>query len=237
MPNCSGGGEVDDLPIQTNCETLTQVTNLQDVKNAINNLKSKTTGKYEFAYEIERKFNNATLAHDFTLNYKEGEALTATVQVGGHIKGQAHNHPSNGMSIPSIVDIFWLRNCRDAIAPVSANAYNIVVCYDPLNPTNTDSSIVYSITIENYTVLKSKLDEMLNRPDLVNMSLAEKYDIFKTEFQKSFGAVQGSTNGMEKKFLETYSSFGISLNKLDKDTNKWEVLSLLNDTVNKTPCE
>ena len=232
-----GSGEIDELPVQTNCETLTQATNQQDVKNAINNLKSKTTGKKEFAYEIERKFNNITLAHDFTLNYKEGESLTATVQVGGHIKGQAHNHPADGMSIPSIVDIFWLRNCRDVIAPVSAKAYNIVVCYDPSNPTNTDSSIVYSITIDNYTVLKSKLDEMLNRPDLVNKTLAEKYDIFKNEFQKNFGAVQGSTNGMEKKFLETYNSFGISLNKFNKVTNKWEALSLLNNTVNKTPFE
>lgn len=239
-PNCDvmGGGIDEDLnPPQTNCETIKEANEEQKVKDAIADLKTKTTGKQEFAYEIERKYNNTTLSYDFTTIPRIGTEFGTMVATGGYVKGQAHNHPSTGMSIPSIGDIIWLKLCKENIAPTSANAYNIVICYDPANPSDTNSAIVYSITIDDYSTLETKINELWDRADLQGFTDAQKYDILNGEMSKAFKDVQNNSEGMEKRFIETYSSFGISLNKQDKVTNNWDKLSVNNNVVTKIPCQ
>ena len=228
-PGCDIGAE-NDIQIQTNCETLQQLNEQINVTDSIAFLKTKTTGKQEFAIEIYRKGVN------FKTNLRLGTEFGTMVATGDYIKGQAHNHPAKGMSIPSIGDIIWLRECKKNIAPASANAYNIVVCYDPVNPTNTNEDIVYSIIVDDYNILNPKVTELLNRPDMQGFTDAQKYDKLNYEMGLAFADVQSSSSGMEKRFIEHYSSFGISLYKQDNTTKNWDKLSVENNTVTKIPC-
>ncbi len=224
-------------PSQTPCETLRDVIQNAKVDLAIQALAPKTLLKSESAYEITRKYNNQLQQYDFDTNLKEGSNFNTTVQVGGYIKGQVHNHPSNGQSIPSIGDVHWSMDCQQEISPTTAIGYNMVVCPNPVSPLDIDTTLLYSLTVDNLTTLTSSIDAVFNRSDLIGKDLSEKYDKLNAEYADKFAAFQNSSEGMEKKFLELYANFGLSLYKFDKDTIKWSKLVLQNNTVTEQPCE
>jgi hypothetical protein len=221
----------------TSCETMKQAKENAKVDNAINNLKTKTTGHKEYAYSISRQYNNSTHEFDFDTEYMEGGEYEVSVRVGDHWKGNVHNHPKDGQSIPSIGDILTLEYTKKYIAPKAAVAYNIVVCANPASPNDTSTAIVYAIVTSDYTALETKVNELLNRNDLINKTLKDKQDKLLTEYGKLYKNVQTNSAGMEKKFLELFNGFGMDLMKLDPTTGKWNKITLQNNTLTQTPCE
>jgi hypothetical protein len=226
-------------PSQTPCETLRDVIQNAKVALAIQALAPKTLLKSESAYQIERKYSSQTQTYTYTTTLKEGDNFNTTVQVGGYIKGQAHNHPENGQSIPSITDLKWLSACQENIYPASANAYNIVVCPNPASPNDPSTAIIYAVTVDNLENLTNQMNTVFGA-DFDTLTADQQRELIKEindKYAEKFGDVQNSAAGMEKKFLELYATFGISLYKFDDNANNWNKLNLQNNTVTPQPCE
>lgn len=81
------------------------------------------------------------------------------------------------------------------------------------------------------------MEEILNRITFQGMSINEKREKLNREYAEKFADVQNNSVGMEKKFLELYSGFGISLMRKNKTTQNWEKLVIENNTVTPKPCE
>ena len=240
-PHGGGGGSStsNNPPPQTPCETLNDAIQNLSVNQGIQNLKAKTLLKSESAYQIERKYNFETEIYTYTTTLKEGDNFNAVVQVGGYIKGQAHNHPINGQSIPSIGDIYWTMECQTNIYPASAFGYNITVCPNPASPNDPSTAIIYAVTVDNLATLTNQLNNIFgaNFDSLTAEEKSKIYDDLNYKYVLEFADVQNSSSGMEKKFLELYANFGISLYKFDNSTNNWNKLNLQNNTVTTQPCE
>ena len=134
-------------------------------------------------------------------------------------------------------DVKWLSECQENITPTSASGYNIVVVPNPASPNDTSTAIVYAITVDNLETLTNSINDTFNRPDLVGLTIDQKYKKLNDEFALKYENVQNSSSGMEQKFLELYANFGISLHKYDNNTNNWNNLKLVNNTVTPQPCE
>lgn len=227
------------------CIYLKNATDNQNIQTAINNVKPQTQSKIEFAYEIERQYNYDTESYDYTATLKAGSNFNTPVQVGGHIQGQVHNHPKNGIAIPTWGDIQWTYACEDNNTNRNNNsAYNIVVVKDP---ENTDSTITYAVTIEDFDALGTQVDFEMSQPKVEEKEdLEDKLAIINKKFSKNFKDIGNDTSALEQKFLEVHANYGISLYKMNDDTNKWEKLSLENpydpdnpnadNSVIKEPC-
>ncbi|GEN75623.1 hypothetical protein [Chryseobacterium hagamense] len=243
LPGCNGGGIGDGgsdeelLPPQSPCETLTKAKQNPKVNNALEDLKPKTLLEKEFTYEIERKYNNATQDYDYDTNLKEGVGFSVVVSYGGFIKGNAHNHPSNGVRIPSVGDIMWLKLCKENIAPSKAVAYNIVVCSNPVSPNDPTKANIYAIATDDSNTISIKVDDMLDRSDLSSLNYDGKRDQLLAEDDKYYAGLDDNPTELEKKFLQKYGNFGLGLYKFDKTANKWMKITLENNTIISTPCE
>jgi hypothetical protein len=81
---------------------LTLATNDAGVNNAIENLKTKTNEEKEYGYEIKYSYNMDTRQYEYETIYKtSGDDFTVALNIGGFIQGGAHNHPKDGVAIPS----------------------------------------------------------------------------------------------------------------------------------------
>ena len=229
------------------CESLKDSSDDSKVKTAIENLKSKTKGLQEFAYEIERK--NSSLGFTYSTKLKIGTNFNTTVDVGGYINSQAHNHPKNGVSIPSWTDIHWTQECSEEIATINVGtAHNIIVVADssPIPPNPSDPTIVYSIKITNLSQLQSITNAQITNPNIAHLTLAERYNFLTESFGASFRPFINDTAALEQKFLEIFGNYGISFYKKDPLTAKWSRLRLsqpydpsnpiVNNTIILEPC-
>lgn len=227
------------------CIYLKNATDNQNIQTAINNVKPQTQTKIEFSYEIEKQYNYDTESYDYTATLKAGSNFNTPVQVGGHIQGQVHNHPKNGIAIPSWGDIEWTYQCEDNNTNRNNNsAYNIVVVKDP---ENTDSTITYAVTINDFNALETQIDFEMDQENVLDEPDSEKkLAIINKKFREYFQDIQDDTSALQQKFLEVHYNYGISLYKMNDDTNNWEKLSLenpfdpnnpnANNTVVKEPC-
>ena len=89
----------------TPCETLEKAKSDTKVQTAIDFLKTKTSEKQEFAYGIDRAktlFDDTEgFVNEYSTTFYAGSNYTINVKTGGPTQGQAHNHPVDGLSIPS----------------------------------------------------------------------------------------------------------------------------------------
>lgn len=233
-----GGGGFQSVPSDP-CQTLSDAKAETKVQQAIDDLKTKTTGKQEFAYEIERR---RSLMTDSGFSYKTvlktGINHSVIVQTADYVQGQAHNHPVNGLAIPSWDDISWTQQCEeDNYSGNDNTAFNITVSQDPANP---GSNILYGITIDNLAMLQQATNLMFNLPKiLVEPDVKiKKLKIMEIEERKFIGLLN-NTNAQEKTFLKTYANYGITLSKFNDATQKWEKLKLdpaNQNNVIKEPC-
>lgn len=226
IPNGGGGGIDETDTIADPCETLTNAKNEAQVATAINFLKVKTQTKQEFAYEIERQRADYALSGaSYNTIAHAGSNYGVVIPTGGYIQGQAHNHPINGIAIPSWEDIYWTQLCEEDNTNFnSGSAFNIIVSPDPSSQNNT---ILYSITIDDIMTLQQATSAMFNLPEILNEpDSGEKRKKIMKIFDSKFAAMQNNTADQEKTFLKTYTSYGISLSKFNDNTGKWEKLKL-----------
>ena len=154
------------------------------------------------------------------------------------MQGQAHNHPINGLHIPSWDDIYWTQGCEEENTNFNnGSAYNIIVAPDPTNPGET---ILWAITIDNIATLQQATNAVFDLPEIVAILDEElKRDEIKKIFGDKFAAIQFDTDAQEKMFLQTYANYGITLSKFNETTDKWEKLKLdptNPNIVTKVPC-
>ncbi|WP_294296986.1 hypothetical protein [uncultured Chryseobacterium sp.] len=242
-PQCVGNGDGDitdenSQPPKSPCETLQQMIEDQTVKNAIDELKPKTLlEKKEFAQEISREFNGATSTYTFSTNLREGTDYGTNVSTGGFIKGNAHNHPKDGVRIPSVDDIQWLNTCQQDVTPSYVVTYNIIVCANHLTPNDYTTANLYAIATDDRDMLNTKVQDLLNRPDLVGKTEKDKKDLIMAEDDLYYQGLNDNPSALEKKFLQKYGNFGLSLYRFNKTTNKWMKLTTDGNTITETPCE
>ena len=129
--------------------------------------------------------------------------------------------------------------CQTNIYPASAFGYNITVCPNPASPNDPSTAIIYAVTVDNLATLTNQLNNIFgaNFDSLTAEEKSKIYDDLNYKYALEFADVQNSSSGMEKKFLELYANFGISLYKFDNSTNNWNKLNLQNNTVTTQPCE
>lgn len=228
-PNTSGGvgggGNTSQTPTDP-CQTLSNAKDNLKVSEAINFLKSKTTEKQEFAIEIERKVDDLSLdGFTYTTNQVKGGNFNTNTDVGGYINGVAHNHPINGIPIPSWNDIYWTQQCEENISTDNTgSAFNIVVVPDPIYSGET---IIYAVTIDNIITLQQATSVEFNTPQILGIPDENKKAIAINDiFAEKFIPIKNNTPALEKKFLEVHASYGISLYKYDVQQNKWNKLKL-----------
>lgn len=226
----------DDSSIKDPCIVLTQAKENETVQNNIDFLKTKTTGKLEFAYEIERQNNAGTPSYSSI--YRAGTNYGVNVQVGGHTQGQAHNHPINGLSIPSWDDIYWTQRCEeDNTYFNNGTAFNIIVA---ANPANVSQNILYAITINDFSTLQQATNAVFNIPEILNEpDPEEKTKKIMQLFNEKFNNTPNNSVALELKYLEIFANYGINLHKFNDSTNKWEKLTVdptNPNNVTKQPC-
>ena len=236
----TGGGGSSSTPTEPDpCTTLSEAKNNNKVQTAIDDLKTKTTGEQEFAYEIERKRTDYTpTGSTYNTILHSGGNFGIIVPYGIPVQGQAHNHPINGVAIPSWDDIYWTQLCeQDNGVFNNGSAFNTIVSPDPANPGGT---ILYSITIDNIEALQAATAAVFNLPKILAITDEQlKRDAIMEKFKKIFAPLKSNTDAQEKTFLQTFASYGITLSKFNDATQKWEKLKLdptNQNNVIKQPC-
>lgn len=213
--------------IEDKCQILKDATNNQFVQSAINNLKPSCFTKVENSYEIERRHNWDTEVYDYTPIYHPGQNYKVNVPVGAYTQGQAHNHPENDIPIPSWGDIRWTYECEDNNSPSNdGTAYNIVIVR---NPQVTNATNTYGIIIDNFQVLGGHIQYEMNQPKVqAEPNINDKLKRINEKFKKKFDGVSNNQSALEKRYLEVFQDYGISLYKMNDQTNNWEKLKLQN---------
>jgi hypothetical protein len=235
----TGGGGNQNLDGADPCVTLTKAKNEPKVQTAIDFLKTKTTGEQEFAYEIERKRADYTpTGSTYNTIFHSGGNFGLSVPYGIPVQGQAHNHPINGVAIPSWDDIYWTQLCEEDNGIFNNNsAFNTIVSPDPANPGET---ILYSITIDNIETLQTATAAVFNLPKILAITDEKiKRDAIMIMFGDIFAPLKSNTDDQEKTFLQTFATYGITLSKFNDATQKWEKLKLDPTNPNniiKEPC-
>lgn len=221
-----------EFAVNVPCDQLKEMTDNAQILQKINDLKPKTLLKQEFATTIKRGYNGFSGNHENSVaSNSNGQAFSANAPVGGRTVANAHNHPFDGQSIPSWGDLHWIMECEDYINPAYAGqglSANIVVVRDTEVATN--DAIIYAVKIDDFTILQTKLNnDLANNPSIQaipdeNIRKEKMCDLFAPFFKN----VQNNTTGLQKKFLEVFQIYGVSLYKFDQANNKWSKLSLLN---------
>lgn len=157
------------------------------------------------------------------------------LNIGGTIQGGAHNHPKDGIAIPSWRDLNWLYNLENKSYGLNNNkAFSIIVVK---NPEDVNNTITYAIAINDFNALQGQINFELNQPKIISEPDPEKkLDKIMNKFGKKFKSIQGNNTALQKKFLETFANYGIDLYKKDDNTNTWKKLKLQNNNPVEEPC-
>lgn len=221
-----------ELIVDIPCDQLKEITDNPQILQKINDLKPKTLLFQEFVTKIKRGYNGFSGNHENSVaSNSNGQAFSANAPVGGLTIANAHNHPYDGQSIPSWGDLHWTMECEDYINPAYAGqglSANIVVVRDTEVATN--DAIIYAVKIDDFTKLQTKLNnDLANNPNILAIpDEAIRKEKMCDLFGPFFKNVQNNTIGLQKKFLEVFQNYGVSLHKFDQANNKWSKLSLLN---------
>lgn len=224
----------------TPCETLEKAKSDTKVQTAIDFLKTKTSGKQEFAYGIDRAktlFDDTEgFVNEYSTTFYTGSNYTINVKTGTSTQGQAHNHPINGLSIPSWDDIYWTQQCEENNSVNNNNtAFNIIVAADP---DNAGEHVLYAITINNLATLQQATSADFAHPKVVKkVTNKEKQDEIMNNFEEKFSNVPDNSNALETKFLNIFANYGINLHKFNDATGKWEKLKLNPNNSNEVEVE
>ena len=226
-----------DLDEDDPCEVLTGVTDDLGLQNDLAYLKTKTDSIQEYAYEIEYKYNSDDQEYQYSTNLRTSSSnFNVRVATGGFIQGQAHNHPRNGLAIPSWGDLNWTNTCENNnITFHDGNAYNIVIVNDP---ENTNSTITYAVTISDLNALQTQIELEMSKEDIqAETNSYRKVDLINKKFGLEFESVQTNSSGLQKKFLEVFSNYGINLFIKNEQSGEWEKLKLENGQLATEPCQ
>ncbi|MCA1966257.1 MAG: hypothetical protein LDL23_06360, partial [Flavobacterium sp.] len=165
-----------------------------------------------------------------------GEALTVALNVNGFIYGGMHSHSfEKGHSIPSFGDMDWIADCH-----YLAKDYNKDKVFEIIAVRKSGSIAIppevtyYAFKVDDINILKQKIEQRINDIKPITLSRDEKIKEIHREDGKLFDK---NPNDLEKKFLEKYENYGLSLYKANQNLTNWGKLTLnSNGTVENNPC-
>ena len=214
-------------------------SNLSSSLNILKNTVEAPDNNKEKGFEIEKKVNfggdplyvatPATYADEFSIILNIG---------GNFIIGSMHNHPQDGVPVPSFGDLKWLRDCylattRERRRPL---IFSMVVCKNQItNVTNT-----YALKITDFDALNTMINSVWDNPKYAGYADDEKK--MKAIHFDEATQYEANNNEYQKVFLQKYgTTFGIDLFDGNASYNNWSKLSLSNPTapnptVISTPC-
>ena len=199
------------------------------LKDIIINIAETINGVEECGVELSysRKFNSFqsnTVLDGNASNY------SISLTTGGLYYGGIHNHPLNSVPIPSFGDLIWLRNCYNlAIKFNKDKAVAFIVVKNPNG--NTPATITYALKIENFDVLNSSINNVLN--SYGNIPYEEKLKII-SEFESQY--YKNQSLNLEKLFLEKYGALGFGLYEANDNLDNFSKVILEGNIVIKQPC-
>jgi hypothetical protein len=194
----------------------------------VNMLKDKLTN-YQIPFTglfietgIEVKKNNL----DFysTKVNATGDNFSAEVNTGTIYVGSVHNHPTNGVAVPSIIDLKLLLDTYDGVSQANRNEVFVMVVSKELS----GYLAVYNLKINDIDKLRTGVDAVWNDPKLANITNEAKKDKAIKDAEAEYYAKMG--NDKEKTFLQKYGAFGLDLYKSsNSQMNDWGKLALATD--------
>jgi hypothetical protein len=190
----------------------------------INMLKDKLTNYYAVLTEtsIEVKKNN--LNFYYTNVNKPGANFSADINVGTIFIGSIHNHPTNGVALPSIIDLRLLLNTYDGVAQANRNEVFVMVVSKELN----GYLAVYNLKINDIDKLRAGVEAVWNDPDLADITDEKLKDQAIKDAEALYYLKAGKD--YEKTFLQKYGAFGLDLYKSsNSQMNDWGKLGLDTD--------
>jgi hypothetical protein len=209
-------------PLPTNDPSIGAATYL--LAKDVNMLKDKLTNYYAVLTEtsIEVKKNN--LDFYYTDVNKPGANFSANINVGTIFIGSIHNHPTNGVAVPSIIDLRLLLNTYDGVAQANRNEVFVMVVSKELN----GNLAVYKLKINDIDKLRAEVNAVWDNPLYADITNEKEKDQKIKDAEAEYYLKMG--NDYEKTFLQKNGAFGLDLYKSSRSQmNDWGKLALATD--------
>ncbi|EJG03324.1 hypothetical protein [Flavobacterium sp. F52] len=233
----SEGGEDQSTNATDPCaqlKALTDVTQTGNMKPSIDWLKGKvmaSINRLEHGVEVKKLMNpDETYRYEYN-QISSVDEFSVPLSTGSSYIGGAHSHPKNGYAMFSFGDVKFLRNAYSEASPSrKEDVFLIMVAKDKAGNVNT-----YSIKVNDFVLLDSKVNSVWNNPNLNNKSEKEKLKKIHDEQAELY---DGSEGALEESFLKQFGSFGITIYKADPLLTKWSKVELNPTTkkANLVPC-
>jgi hypothetical protein len=230
-------------PVQNPCEQIKELTtpspspsndpnngspqnllrdNIKMLKDKFANPPIPFTGLYA-EIPVEVKKNNLDF-YSTTVNGL-GNNFSAETGIGRSYIGSIHNHPINGVAIPSFMDLKLLLNTYDEVNPINRDEVFVMVVSKELN----GNLAVYNLKINNIDKLRAQVNAVWNDPKYSKITnVKEKNDAITAAEAQYYGK---AGNDKEKAFLQKNGAFGLDLYKSSSsDLNDWGKLNLESDS-------
>lgn len=193
----------------------------------------------EASYSFKTTYNiDGSIGYSFS--YNNGLGTSVGSKTGGNWFADIHFHPRNSFpegGLFSWQDIKGLRDLYSHANPMHQDD-NDVACYliapDPYNSYNYH---VYAITVKNLSILDAAVDAEFNSSKWGGETTSAKA---RQEAINNYfgGQFEDNAGTLERYFLDTFASYGISLYKLENNTWNELLKSEANTTsVIKKPCK
>lgn len=215
-------------------KALIDVTKTGNMKPSIDWLKGKvmaSVNRLEHGVEVKKLMNpDGTYRYEYN-QISSLDEFSVPLSTGSSYIGGAHSHPKNGYAMFSFGDVKFLRNAyNDASPSRKEDVFCIMVAKDKAGNVNT-----YSIKVNDFALLDSKVNSVWNNPNLNDKSEKEKLKKIHDEQAVLYDESGGA---LEESFLKQFGAFGISIYKADPLLTKWSKLELNPTTkkANLVPC-
>jgi hypothetical protein len=195
--------------------------NIKMLKEKLSNPPIPFTGVFNET-GVEVKKNN--LDFYYTQVVGNGDNFSVEVGIGNPYIGSIHNHPINGVALPSIIDLRLLLNTYDKVNPLNRDEVFVMV----VSKESNGNLAVYNLKINNIDKLRAQVNAVWDNPVIAGITDEKlKLDVIKraeAEYYDKAG------DDKEKAFLQKNGSFGLDLYKSSNSAlNDWGKLKLETD--------
>ena len=208
-------------PSGSNNNLLT--ANINMLKDKLTNFPIPFTGLF-YERSVEVKKNNL----DFysTKENELGSNFSAPVYTAPYIIGSIHNHPTNGVALPSIIDLRLLLNTYNEVNPVNREEVFIMV----VSKASNGDLVVYNLKINDIDKLRAGIKAVWDDPKILKITDEDLKIKAIKDADADYFSKAGSDK--EKAFLQKYGGLGIDLYKSSNTAmDDWGKLALAPDPV------
>jgi hypothetical protein len=200
--------------------------NINMLKDKLTNFPIPFTGLF-YERSVKVKKNNLDF-YSTTVN-PIGDNFSSDVYTGKSYIGSIHNHPTNGVALPSIIDLRLLLNTYDRVDPNNTDEVFVMV----VSKESNGNLAVYNLKINDIDKLRAGIKAVWDAPEILKITDEE----LKIKAIKDAEALYYSKagNDKEKAFFQRHGGLGIDLYKSSNSAmDDWGKLALATDPVTNT---